>query len=817
MIDITNREFLELIFGDDHKDAHVCGFVEDPTDIDNSRYIWSGDRFSNFKFPKEKSNQFFCISTFEKVESQRSRRRKSEFKKCYLIVLDDVKEKLPIEQVQKLPSPTYILETSIGSEQWGYALASPCDNINLIDSLVNGLIEKGISPDFKDPGMKGVTRYVRLPESYNSKKSKLIDGKPVKCRLIKFDPLERFTIEELAEPFDITLNYNRAIDIIAKDFSDFPDHPLLNCDLKIKGKLGAGRYDVECLWLDDHTNRVNNGTAIFFNADGTFGYKCHHGHCESKDIRHVIEVLGEEFLEAYNRYTLKVQMAGIEETEQKSLEQLANKFKTTLPNSPEMKTLCYQYFDHIVKLDEFDKTVRLNELREITLFTKAQMNAIYHDYLQRRYLSTLEQSSIYQNAIFIRELNKFYDRNTKIFYSPDAFYNSFIGDDENIRKEALIKNKVKRVDKLDFYPNQTEFFSVDNIEYCNTWVKPLKIYSRKGNIDLWLDHFKFLKIQESKDHILKWMAHTIQKPEIKINHILLLGGKEGIGKDFLLYPLVKAMGEYCSIVQGKELLSNFNDFLLNCKYLHINETELGDHKLATQVSTELKPLASAPPDTLKINRKGQALIDIRNIVNVSMATNSQNPIRLNGQSRRFYAVWSPIDIRSEIGEVLPDIQEDFKVKWAWMKSEGYKYCIEYLANQIDLKGFDPGSAPKTTAFLRDMYEHSKTLPVKTIDELIRQKQGNFGKRFVTDLEMLETIKALDVIGSPYLYKDGNWFNLINLRDILKTMLGIERKTFEHHLGIMTIYCLQGGFPEGCSSEEAYRLYIVEKEQFTKGI
>ena len=41
-----------------------------------------------------------------------------------------------------------------------------------------------------------------------------------------------------------------------------------------------------------------------------------------------------------------------------------------------------------------------------------------------------------------------------------------------------------------------------------------------------------------------WLAHRVQQPEEKINHALVLGGNQGIGKDTLLEPVKRAVGPW---------------------------------------------------------------------------------------------------------------------------------------------------------------------------------------------------------------------------------------------------------------------------------
>jgi hypothetical protein len=91
-------------------------------------------------------------------------------------------------------------ETSPGSFQWRYILTTSCDDRAVIDNLNDGLIASELAPSGNDPGQKGVTRYVRLPEGFNTKASKMIDGQPNKCKLIEWHPERTVTPEEIGAP-----------------------------------------------------------------------------------------------------------------------------------------------------------------------------------------------------------------------------------------------------------------------------------------------------------------------------------------------------------------------------------------------------------------------------------------------------------------------------------------------------------------------------------------------------------------------------------------------------------------------------------------
>ena len=59
----------------------------------------------------------------------------------------------------------------------------------------------------------------------------------------------------------------------------------------------------------------------------------------------------------------------------------------------------------------------------------------------------------------------------------------------------------------------------------------------------WLDHVRKV-FPDDADHIVQWLAHRVQRPHEKINHALVLGGLQGIGKDTLLEPVKRAVGPW---------------------------------------------------------------------------------------------------------------------------------------------------------------------------------------------------------------------------------------------------------------------------------
>jgi len=291
-IQITNPVFLRTIFGKDWQSAHVASFMDDPMAIPNSRrgLCWAGHAYRSKKLIPE-SNQYFTISQFKPVNG-RSVRRKAEFLKTYVIVADDVGTKLPQSQVDKLPPPSYKLETSPKNYQTAWIL--PHDNNytrQQIENLLDGLIKKGLSPDSKDPGMAGVTRYVRLPEGFN-RKAKYVNGVGgFDCCITEWNPNQTTTIEALAKTFDIDLDAKRRTD--EANSSEVDNHPALNV-LDVLNDQRGGKFDIVCPWVDKHTGGDTSGTAIWTREDGSTGFKCHHGSCIDKGAKELSAWLNDQ-------------------------------------------------------------------------------------------------------------------------------------------------------------------------------------------------------------------------------------------------------------------------------------------------------------------------------------------------------------------------------------------------------------------------------------------------------------------------------------------------------------------------------------------
>lgn len=287
-ISVSNEIFLQAIFGVDWKTAHVTSFTEDPNNIPQHRrgICWGGHYIGGRIL--RPGNQYYTVSLFD-IFNGKAVRQKAYFAAFHVLVIDDVGEKVSVDRLESLPRPNYILNTSADSQQWGWILSKPCRDFQKATNLLDGFVKLGITPDFKDPGMKGVTRYVRLPEGHNSKANRFVDGKPYKCKLVHWDPDgERHTIEQLADAFGIDLDV-KGKSVFTSDNADV-NHPILD-KVEVKQKKAPGKFLIVCPWVEGHTNQDDSGTILYTGNKEqlNIGFECHHGSCDGQTGKHLLE------------------------------------------------------------------------------------------------------------------------------------------------------------------------------------------------------------------------------------------------------------------------------------------------------------------------------------------------------------------------------------------------------------------------------------------------------------------------------------------------------------------------------------------------
>jgi hypothetical protein len=232
------------------------------------------------------------------------------------------------------------------------------------------------------------------------------------------------------------------------------------------------------------------------------------------------------------------------------------------------------------------------------------------------------------------------------------------------------------------------WFEHKGVTTFNLYRSPTIVHGDPNDVQPWLDHVRLIYPNDA-EHILDCLAHRVQFPQDKINHGLVLGGLQGIGKDTIVEPAKRAVGPWnFKEISPEALVGRFNGFL-KAVILRVNETrDLGEVN-RYQFYERTKPMLAAPPDVHRVDEKNLREHDVFNVCFVIMTTNYKTDgMYLPADDRRHYVAWS--DSR----------KEDFTEKywndiWAWYDNGGDRNVAAYLATR-DISSFNPKAPPKKT-------------------------------------------------------------------------------------------------------------------------
>ena len=236
-----------------------------------------------------------------------------------------------------------------------------------------------------------------------------------------------------------------------------------------------------------------------------------------------------------------------------------------------------------------------------------------------------------------------------------------------------------------------------------------------NRVQPWIEHLDRI-YPDDAEHIIRWLAHRVQHPGDKINHALVLGGPQGIGKDTLLEPVRYAVGpwNFCE-VSPQHLLGRFNGFVKSV-ILRVSEArDLGDVNRYAFYD-HMKVYTSAPPDVLRCDEKNLREYSVPNVTGVIITSNHKSDgIFLPADDRRHFVAWS--DLGKE------DFERDYwNALWGWYDREGYRNVATYLA-QYDLSEFDPKAPPPHTPAFHAIVDANRAPEDAEIADILDELAG----------------------------------------------------------------------------------------------
>jgi len=275
----------------------------------------------------------------------------------------------------------------------------------------------------------------------------------------------------------------------------------------------------------------------------------------------------------------------------------------------------------------------------------------------------------------------------------------------------------------------------------------------------WLDHCH-LVYGEQADHMILWFAHRTQKPWEKINHALVMGGAQGIGKDTILEPVKRAIGSSnFKEVSPSNMGETFNDWV-KAVILRISEArDLGDvSRYAFYEHSKI--YTAAPPDVLRCNMKNTPAFYLPNVVGCILTTNHKTTgIFLPADDRRHFVGWS--------NKTKEDFSDSYWNKiWGFYDSGGDAHVMAYLL-QLDLSSFNPKAPPPKTQAWHDIVDANITGEdselADTLDRLGTDDPNDKDQKIWPDVVTVEMVKREASDGFYKWLEDGSNGRTINYR------------------------------------------------------
>jgi hypothetical protein len=589
-----------------------------------------------------------------------------------LMMLDDVGTKSKIPPVP----PTWIMETSPGNFQYGYAFSEQPDRLSFAQAIT-AIAAAG----YTDPGSCNPVRNFRLPGSVNLKPS----AKGFVSRLVEFTPGREYSLTDLCAGMGVVPDAGvslmpRPIQI-ADDGGDEVFAWLGEQGLVLEKPNADGWAGVICPQSGLHTDGRLSGRY----RPATRAYCCLHGHCTDLDsaaFLRWVEAQGGPKADAGLRGDL---LAG---TMREALAKIAP--TETFPDRAQ------------AVVDEVDRKElgRVEKSAWWSRFAYLQDDDAFFDLEDRRVLSRHTFNALFRHVAC---------KSVRTGRSVEAS----VCFDEN--RQAM---GARALAGVTYAAGESVLVSREGQVYANKW-SDARPEATAGDVGPWLAHVERMVPEAfEREHLLDVLAYKVQHPDRKINHAVLHAGEQGSGKDSLYAPFLWAVGgvshRNISLVRNDDLNSPWG-YALEAEVMVVNELRQTDAADRRALENRLKPLIAAPPDLLPINRKGLHPYMALNRLFVLAYSNERSAIVLPASDRRWFVLWSdaPRMLASE-SEAL----------WAWYSAGGFGAVAAWLAAR-DVSAFQPGACPPMTEAKMILVEQGLSSAESYVCEMAKMRRGEF--------------------------------------------------------------------------------------------
>lgn len=587
-----------------------------------------------------------------------------------VMVLDDVGTKAAIPPLE----PTWKIETSEGSFQWGYAFSEQPTKADFA-AAIKAIADAG----YTDKGAINAVRNFRLPGSINLKP----DRNNFAAKLVEFHPERDFTLEQICEALDVTPAPADSVGFkpirLSDDGADDVMAWLSGQGLLLSKPNQEGWAGVICPNSAEHTDGNPEGRYMPANR----AYCCLHSHCVDFDssmfLKWVDDNGGPKHAPGLRDELLAFAME--------------NALSKITPNETYPDAAAA-----IVAEVERKQLDRVEKEGWFERFAYIQDDDAYFDLQDRREISRQTFNALFRH-VDCKSIN-----NVKRKIEASVCF------DENRQKKDA-----KTLVGVTYAPGESILCARDGLVYGNRW-RDMRQPVVAGDVTRWLKHAEHLIPNErEREHVLNVMAFKLQNPNKKINHAVLHAGTQGAGKDSLWAPFFWAIGEgNVKKLDNKEVNTPWG-YHLECEVLVINELRQPEASDRRALENSLKPVIAAPPEYLTIQRKGMAPCEALNRLQVVAFSNERIAITIPSNDRRWFVLWSDAQRMEDA---------DGAAFWNWLNNGG-KSAVAAWLYQRDVSAFNPGATPFMTEAKAIMIESGMSGAESFLVEMLRGRLGEF--------------------------------------------------------------------------------------------
>lgn len=575
--------------------------------------------------------------------------------------------------------PTWVIETSEGSYQWGYTFSEQPTKGEYA-AAIRAVADAG----YTDPGACNAVRNFRLPGSINLKPNK----NRFAARLVEFHPEREYTLSELCAGLGVTPAPADSLTLrpirLSDDGADDVMAWLSGQGLLLSRPNPQGWAGVICPNSGEHTDG---------NPEGRYNpamraYCCLHSHCLEIDSHTFLDWvaaqggpkhapgLRDELLAAVMDQTL-AKLQPTEAFPDKGAEVIAEVERKQLD-----RTTKEGWYERFAYIQEDDAYFDLQDRREVA---RGTFNALFRHVTCYSIHPSKQKRRIEASVCF----------------------------DENRQAKGALA-----LAGITYAAGESVLVSREGQVYGNRWINQRPV-AATGNARIWLEHVeRMIPDDVEREHVLNVMAYKLQHPNQKINHAVLHIGNPGSGKDTMWQPLLWGIGGEAlanvKIVRNEEIQSQWG-YALESEVMVFEELRQSEAKDRRALENHLKPIIAAPPEFLQVNRKGLHPYQALNRIFVLAFSNERVPLSLAGDDRRWFVTYSDAPRMTEA---------EATAIWNWYKAGGLAVAAGWLYER-DVSRFNPGAAPPLTEAKIIMIEQGRSTAESYLVEMIERRLGEF--------------------------------------------------------------------------------------------